>query len=100
MFRCIFVTWRPARCGHDSRVLHLGEAEVADHDLAVLVLALVEQVLRLEVPVDDALAVHVRHGVQDLPDQVGRVLLRVGALLHDAVEQLAAGDPGRIKRTN
>ena len=43
------------------------EAELKpDHDLAVLVLALVQEVLRLEVPVHHALAVHVGHGVEHL----------------------------------
>ena len=37
-----------------------------DHDLAVLVLALVQEVLRLEVPVHHALAVHVGDGVEHL----------------------------------
>ncbi len=61
-----FFTWRPARRRHDARVLHLGEPEVADHDLRVRVLVLVQQVLRLQVAVNHALAVHVRDGVQDL----------------------------------
>ena len=42
-----YVSWRSARCGHDARILHLAQAEVADHDLAVLVRAEVQQVLRL-----------------------------------------------------
>lgn len=37
-----------ARGGHHSRVLHLGEAEVADHDLGVLVGRVVEQILGLQ----------------------------------------------------
>ena len=45
----------------------LCEAELKpDHDLAVLVLALVQEVLRLEVPVHHALAVHVGDGVEHL----------------------------------
>ncbi len=117
-----FLTWRSARRRHDARVLHLGEPEVADHDLRVRVLVLVQQVLRLQVAVHHALAVHVRDGVQDLeilkatdglthstkhgknrfefkiylPYEVGRVLLRVGALLHDPVEELAAGHPIKV----
>jgi len=40
-----------ARCaagrGHDPRVLHLGQAKVADHDFTVLVWTVVQQVLWL-----------------------------------------------------
>ena len=43
-----YVSWGTARCGHDAaRALDLGQTEVADHDLGVLVHAVVEQVLRL-----------------------------------------------------
>ena len=60
------LTGCPAGGGHDAGVLHLGEAEVADHDLAVLVLVLVQEVLWLKVAVDDAHAVHVGNRVQHL----------------------------------
>ena len=39
----------------------------------------------------DALLVHEVHGGQHLSDEVGGVLLRVGALLDNPVKQLAAG---------
>ena len=47
-FRCN-VTWRSTGGGHDTRILHLGEAEVTDHDFAVLVGTVVQKVLRFKV---------------------------------------------------
>lgn len=47
----------------------------------------------LEVAVDDAHVVEVLHRVQDLLDEFAGVLLRVEALLNDAVKQLPSGDP-------
>lgn len=47
----------------------------------------------LQVPVHDAHGVQVVHRVQDLSDQPAGVHLRVEALLHDPVEQLAPGHP-------
>lgn len=41
------ISWRSTRRGHDVVVHHLGQAEIADHDLGVLVLAEVQDVLRL-----------------------------------------------------
>jgi hypothetical protein len=48
----------------------------------------------LEVPVHDPLAVHVVDRLEYLLDQVGRVALRVAALLDDPVEKFAAIDAG------
>lgn len=42
---------------------------------------------------DDAALVEVLECLQHLFDQVARILLRVAAFLHDAVEQLATGHP-------
>ena len=47
-FRCN-VTRCSAGGGHDTRILHLGEAEVTDHDFAVLVGTVVQKVLRFKV---------------------------------------------------
>jgi hypothetical protein len=43
------ITGSPARRCHDTRVFHFGQAEVADHDLTVLVWAVIQQILRLDV---------------------------------------------------
>lgn len=45
---------------------------------------------------NDALAVHVVDGLEDLLDQVRRVLFRVASLFHDPVEEFAAIDPAFI----
>jgi hypothetical protein len=47
--------------------------------------------------VDDALAVHIVDGLEDLLDQIGRVLFRVAALLDDPVEQFAAAYPAAAR---
>ena len=47
----------------------------------------------------DALRVHVVGGLEHLPDEHRRVLLRVAALLDDAVEQLAARHAARTQST-
>ena len=47
-FRCN-ITRRSACGGHDTRILHLREAEVTDHDFAVLVGTVVQKVLRFKV---------------------------------------------------
>lgn len=47
----------------------------------------------LQVSVHDAHLVKVVDGIQHLSDERAGVLLCVEALLHDAVKQLAAGDP-------
>ena len=47
-FRCN-VTRCSAGGGHDTRILHLGEAEVTDHDFAVLIGTVVQKVLRFKV---------------------------------------------------
>ena len=91
------VTGRSASRGHDPGILHFGQTKVADHDLGVFLLVLIKQIFRFQISVHDAFAVHVSHGVQDLLDKVGRVLLRVRALFHDAVEQLAAGHSVKYK---
>ncbi len=91
------VARRAARRSHDARIFHLGEAEVADHNLGVFVLALIEQILWLEIAMDDTFAVHVGDGVENLANQVGSVFLRVRAFLHDAVEEFAARDPKEKK---
>ena len=49
-FRCN-VTRRSTSSGHDTRILHLGEAEVTDHDFAVLVGTVIQKVLRFKVAV-------------------------------------------------
>jgi hypothetical protein len=42
------ITGSPARRCHDTRVFHFGQSEIADHDLAVFIRAVVEQILRLD----------------------------------------------------
>ena len=86
-------TWSPTGCCHDAWVFHFWEAEVADHDFAILVWAVVEQVFWLEVPVHHPLTVHVGHSRKDLFDQVGGILLRVGTLFHYPVKKLASSHP-------
>ncbi len=84
---------------------HLGQTEVADHDLGVLVRTVVQQVLRLQtdettdvndvslktqtlgnhplshfqVSVDDAVLMQVGNGLQDLFDHTAGVFFRVNA---------------------
>ena len=41
------ISWRSTGCGHDSVVGHLRKAKVTDHDLCVLILVVVQQVLWL-----------------------------------------------------
>ena len=116
-------TWGPTRSGHDARILHLGEPKVADHDLAVLLLVLVQQILGLQVSVHHALTVpekgvwavrmgdfishfrarqnfslHICDGVQNLPDEVRCVLLCVRTFFHDSVKQFAPGNPNSTQK--
>lgn len=42
------ITGSPARRCHDTRVFHFGQSEIADHDLAVFIRAVVQQILRLD----------------------------------------------------
>lgn len=41
------ITGSPARSGHYTGILHFGQAEIADHYLAVFVWTVIEQILRL-----------------------------------------------------
>lgn len=41
------ISWSAAGCRHDAVVYHLREAEVTNHDLRVLILAVVQDVLWL-----------------------------------------------------
>ena len=59
-------TWSSASSRHDSGILHLGESEIADHDLGVFVGAVVEQVLGLQVPVHHPHRVHVTDRIEHL----------------------------------
>lgn len=52
----------------------------------------------LEIAMDHSLFVHVINSLEDLPDQVGRVFLRVRSFLDDAIKQFAASDPVNIER--
>lgn len=52
----------------------------------------------LQVPVDDPHVVEVLHRIQNLVDELAGVSLRVEALLHDPVEQLAARHAAREGR--
>lgn len=62
-----FLPGRAASGGHDSRVLHFRESEIADHDFGIGMLRVVEQILRLQISMDDALLVHVVHRFHHLP---------------------------------
>jgi len=55
-----------ARRRHNAALLHFGKTKVADHDLGIFVLRLIKKILRLQVPVYDAHAMHVGHSVQHL----------------------------------
>lgn len=87
------ITWCATRSGHDSGILHFGKAEVADHDLAVFIRAVVEQILRFQISMDHAFAVHVGDRRQNLFDQIGSIFLRVRTFLNDAIKEFSAGDP-------
>lgn len=52
----------------------------------------------LEIAMDHSLFVHVVDGLQDLPDEVGSVLLRVRAFLDDPIEQFTTGHPDRAHK--
>lgn len=45
--RLTHVAWGPTGSGHDTILLHLGEAKVCDHDLRILLRGEVQQVFRL-----------------------------------------------------
>ncbi|GIX60761.1 peptidyl-prolyl cis-trans isomerase, putative [Babesia caballi] len=66
------------------------EAPVYDLDGRVIAHVGVQYVLGLQVSVDDALAVAVGNGRENLPHHRGRVLLAEAAALYDLVEQLPA----------
>jgi hypothetical protein len=88
------VAGRPARRAHHlvRPGQDLGEAHVGQLDGRVVLLALEQHVLGLEVAVDDALAVGVGDGRRHQPHHLPRLALAVAGLLADAVEELAAGD--------
>ena len=45
--RLTHVAWGPTGSGHDTTLLHLGETEVCDHDLRILLGGEVQEVFRL-----------------------------------------------------
>ena len=77
---------RRARLLGRSRVDALGQAEVEDLDVAVV---RHEDVLGLQVPVDDALAVRGGEALRDLERPVDRLLLRHGRAVELAAQRLA-----------
>lgn len=52
----------------------------------------------LQVPVDDPHVVEILHRVQNLVDELAGVSLRVEALFHDPVKQLATRHPAKGER--
>jgi hypothetical protein len=95
------VLQRPEEGGHgsvDNLVMPPRYAEVDDLDWRILFGGLEQYVLRLDVPVDDALSVHVGYGAQDLVNRPRGLVLRetwhicsaVRRFLDNPVEQLPA----------
>lgn len=82
-----------------SRLTQLtGQAEVDDLDARAGGVH-TDDVLRFEVQVDDVLLVNVLHALQDLLHVAGAGGLRVlEALVHDAFEELPAGDAKTSER--
>mmetsp|Transcript_462 Transcript_462/g.1694 ORF Transcript_462/g.1694 Transcript_462/m.1694 type:complete len:352 (+) Transcript_462:415-1470(+) len=68
----------------------LAEAEVDQLEVVLGAAGGQQQVLRLEVPVDDVLRVHVGHGRDDLLGQALRLVLPELPARHDEVEELSA----------
>ena len=81
-------TWSSASSRHDSGILHLGESEIADHDLGVFVGAVVEQVLGLQVPVHHAHRVHVTDRIEHL-ENVGYQFLKELGLVPNIAEPVS-----------
>lgn len=69
------------------------EPEIGDKDLGVFVVVVVEQVLELEVPVDDALLVHEGNCAEKLNEQICRLDLREGDLLEEPIENFTTLEP-------
>lgn len=65
----------------------LGDAEVDGLQGGVLVVVQEQQVLGLQVPDDDVLLVALRHDLQHLLDQPGRIALAVGLRAHPLPQQ-------------
>mmetsp|Transcript_53081 Transcript_53081/g.104761 ORF Transcript_53081/g.104761 Transcript_53081/m.104761 type:complete len:311 (+) Transcript_53081:617-1549(+) len=73
----------------DVRLPHFAETEI-DQLQVIAVLAVVQEVLHLEVPMDDTVAVEVVQGDQHLLGRVRRMRLRETLALDHAVEELPA----------
>ena len=52
----MLLTWSSTSRGHDARILHLGQPEITDHDLGILIRTLVKEVLRFQISVHHALS--------------------------------------------
>ena len=70
----------------------LREPKVDQDEVRVVVLALQEEVLGLQVPVHDVPLREVVQHVEERHDEVARVLLAIHRLLGDAIEELAPFD--------
>lgn len=68
---------------------HVGEAKVNDFDVQV---AVEEEILRLEIPMDDVLAVEILDGRHDLAELLSRNILLHSAIFHEELKNFSVVD--------
>lgn len=87
------VARRPTGCSQDVELLFVhypGQAEICYQQICVVLGRTEEQILRLQVPVNDAMVVKICHCRQRGSDQVCCVALEVTAFSAYAIEELSA----------